>query len=78
MTYRSLFDIFDEPDTETEIQVRQNNSRFRMRPYQSDAVDNVFAEWEGGNLSTLVCLPTGTGKTVVFSEVMRRYSEMAS
>lgn len=72
MNYRSLF---DDTDAEAEIEVRQNRSRFAMRPYQAEAVSNVFIEWERGNLATLVCIPTGGGKTVVFAEVMRRYSE---
>ena len=71
--YRS-FD-FDEPDVEVEIQIRQESTGFTMRPYQAEAADNVFAEWEGGATATLVCMPTGTGKTVLFSEVMRRYAE---
>lgn len=43
-----------------------------LRPYQAEAVDKVFDEWDAGTRSTLVCLPTGCGKSVVFSEVMRR------
>lgn len=43
-----------------------------LRQYQNDAVDAVFGEWGNGHRSTLVVLPTGTGKSVVFSEVIRR------
>ena len=74
--YRSLFDEVGEDVVEQEIQVRQKDTFYTMRPYQEEAVRNVFAEWERGITTTLVCLPTGTGKTVVFSEVMRRFSEM--
>ncbi len=73
--YRSLFDEVGEDVVEQEIQVRQQETFYRMRPYQDEAVRNVFSEWEGGAVATLVCLPTGTGKTVVFSEVMRRFAE---
>lgn len=44
-----------------------------LRPYQQAAVDGVFREWESGNVSTLVVIPTGGGKSVVFSEVLRRH-----
>lgn len=43
------------------------------RPYQSEAVESVFGEWASGQAATLVCMPTGTGKSVVFSEVLRRW-----
>ena len=42
-----------------------------LRPYQSAASDSVFREWET-NTSTLVVLPTGLGKTVLFADVIRR------
>ena len=41
-----------------------------LRPYQQEAVDAVLTEWESnGRDKTLLVLPTGTGKTVVFSKV---------
>ena len=40
-----------------------------LRPYQQEAVGAVLGEWEGGRAKTLLVLPTGTGKTVVFSKV---------
>src|SRR5690606_12822043 len=46
-----------------------------LRPYQNEAVEGVFSEWDSGSQSTLVCLPTGCGKSVVFSDVMRRHPE---
>lgn len=44
----------------------------KMRPYQDAAIAGAFAAWEEAN-SALVVLPTGLGKTVVFSEVIRRF-----
>lgn len=43
-----------------------------LRPYQGEAVDAIFAEWERQNDKTLVVLPTGTGKTIVFANVAER------
>lgn len=43
----------------------------KLRPYQHDAVAKVEAEWQS-NQSTLLVLPTGCGKTIVFSEIIRR------
>lgn len=40
-----------------------------LRPYQIEAKNAVFAEWEKGNKKTLLVLPTGTGKTIVFSSI---------
>jgi len=42
-----------------------------LRPYQRDAVTAIFNEWNRYT-STLLCLPTGTGKSVCFSAVMDR------
>ena len=41
-----------------------------LRPYQTEAKDAVLAEWDKGHRKTLLVLPTGTGKTVVFSKVV--------
>ena len=40
-----------------------------LRPYQQEAKEAVQNEWEKGNKRTLLVLPTGTGKTIVFSKV---------
>ena len=40
-----------------------------LRKYQTAGVDAILAEWEAGRKSTLLVLPTGTGKTIVFSKV---------
>lgn len=44
----------------------------RLRPYQSGASNSVFAEWESGIVSTLGVMPTGSGKTVCFADIIRR------
>ncbi len=40
-----------------------------LRPYQKEARDAIHREWEEGHTRTLLNLPTGTGKTVVFSQI---------
>ncbi len=42
-----------------------------LRPYQAEAKQAVLSEWEKGHQKTLLVLPTGTGKTVVFSAVTK-------
>ena len=42
-----------------------------LRPYQREAVDAVIAARRGGVRRMVVALPTGAGKTVVFSELIR-------
>lgn len=40
-----------------------------LRPYQQQARDRIHAEWDAGHTHTLLVLPTGTGKTIVFASV---------
>ena len=42
-----------------------------LRPYQSAACEAIFKEWQD-NDSTLVVMPTGGGKTILFADVIRR------
>ena len=41
-----------------------------LRPYQNQAKKAVLAEWRNGHRKTLLVLPTGTGKTIVFSKLV--------
>src|SRR5450755_374069 len=40
-----------------------------LRPYQREAIDAVLAERRNGVRRMVVCLPTGAGKTVIFSQL---------
>ena len=40
-----------------------------LRPYQQEAKNAVFEKWNAGTRKTLLVLPTGTGKTIVFASV---------
>lgn len=41
----------------------------QLRDYQSEAKEAIFKEWDKGVLRTLLVLPTGCGKTIVFAKV---------
>lgn len=41
-----------------------------LRPYQEESRQAVEKEWHDGKKKTLLVLPTGTGKTIVFSKII--------
>lgn len=43
----------------------------KLRPYQQDAVDSVLLEWTVRQ-RTLLVMPTGTGKTIVFAKIIEQ------
>ena len=45
-----------------------------LRPYQKEAKEAIFEQWDSGVSKTLLVLPTGCGKTVVFAKVTDRKS----
>ena len=40
-----------------------------LRPYQREAKEAVFENWDNGTRRTLLVLPTGCGKTIVFAKI---------
>jgi len=66
-----LFDVWDEAKA-VEVAKRVSSQAITLRPYQNEAVDNTYREWESVQ-STLINLATGLGKSVCFAEVMRRW-----
>ena len=40
-----------------------------LRPYQVESKNAVQGEWNKGVDKTLLVLPTGTGKTIVFAKI---------
>lgn len=40
-----------------------------LRPYQREAKEAIFESWGNGTKKTLLVLPTGCGKTIVFAKV---------
>jgi DNA repair protein RadD len=48
-----------------------------LRPYQQDLFDTVFQTYQQGSKATMMVLPTGGGKTVVISEVLKAFKAPA-
>lgn len=44
----------------------------RLRPYQDECVESVFAAWNAGRRAPLIVVATGGGKTVIAAEIARR------
>ncbi len=44
-----------------------------LRPYQKQLIDDINARWDAGDRRVMAQLPTGAGKTVVFSEIARQF-----
>lgn len=44
-----------------------------LRDYQREAIDTVFKAWADGMQRPAIVLPTGAGKTVVFSALVREF-----
>ncbi len=47
----------------------------RLRDYQSDTIESIFKAWTEGMQRPAVVLPTGAGKTVVFSHLAHRFRD---
>jgi ATP-dependent helicase IRC3 len=43
----------------------------QLRPYQAEAIEAVLTARRSGTRRMVVCLPTGAGKTVIFSHLAR-------
>lgn len=52
-------------------------TELHLRDYQREAIDAVFDAWSGGMRRPAIVLPTGAGKTVVFSALVRKWREEA-
>lgn len=48
-------------------------TELKLRPYQTEAIDAVFKAWGEGLTRPAIVLPTGAGKTVVFSHLVKRF-----
>ncbi|MEI7584638.1 DEAD/DEAH box helicase [Runella sp.] len=46
-----------------------------LRPYQTESVSQVAQAFQSGNKRVILCLPTGAGKTVIFSDIASRSAQ---
>jgi superfamily II DNA or RNA helicase len=44
-------------------------TKYPLREYQKDWIEQIFASWQRGHQSVLAQLPTGAGKTVCFAHI---------
>lgn len=42
----------------------------KLRPYQEELINRVYQSWESGNKNVLLQLPTGGGKSILFSTIV--------
>jgi superfamily II DNA or RNA helicase len=42
-----------------------------LYPFQREAREAVLRHWENGNRAALISMPTGSGKTIVFSDILQ-------
>ena len=47
---------------------------FLLRPYQSNIIDRVQDVWSSGKKNVMVQLATGGGKTIIFCEILKKFS----
>ncbi len=45
----------------------------QLRPYQAKAKEDIYVAWGQGFVNALAVLPTGAGKTVLFSEIIKEH-----
>jgi superfamily II DNA or RNA helicase len=53
------------------------SATLKLRDYQRGAIDALFAAWTEGMKRPAVVLPTGSGKTVIFSHLIREFRPWA-
>lgn len=68
------FDLFSRPPAAPMIRdAAPAPVAHPLRPYQVEAVGRVAAGWNEAVRSQLIVMPTGTGKTRVFSEIVKNH-----
>ena len=50
---------------------------FQLRPYQTNTKTDIYNAWAAGHSNVLSVLPTGAGKTVTFSDIIREHTGAA-
>ena len=55
---------------QTKIATAVTKSIIDLRPYQAEVETSIYREWSQGHKNVLAVLPTGAGKTVLFSKII--------
>ena len=50
-----------------------STNRLQLRDYQSYIAQQIFSHWFNGHTSVAVQLPTGAGKTIIFTAVANEF-----
>lgn len=53
------------------------STELRLRDYQAECLDAVWGAWDNGMQRPSVVLPTGAGKTVVFSHLAKQFIDLS-
>ena len=59
---------------QTKIATAVSRRIIELRPYQQDVERDIYNEWSLNNKNVLAVLPTGAGKTVLFSKVIHDHN----
>ena len=51
-----------------------NHAKATLRPYQSELKGAIYRAWNDGASNVLAVLPTGAGKTVIFSDIIHDHT----
>lgn len=51
-----------------------STKKITLRPYQQKLLQDVYAAWHSGHKNVLAVLPTGGGKTVLFTEILAAHA----
>lgn len=55
--------------------VPKKKTEIALRDYQKEAIDAILDEWNSGKRRTLVVLPTGSGKTLIFLTIAVKFTK---
>lgn len=55
--------------------MRSTLSSYKLRDYQKSLIQGVYERWKSGDRSVMAQLPTGGGKTAIFSEIAREMAQ---
>lgn len=67
--HRELAEILQQAGSNTPLQYGIGNTNIQLRDYQQECLVKIRDAYENGVIRQLIALPTGTGKTVIFSQL---------